>query len=592
MYRSNSSSKWSASKPTLLAAALVGSTLGGCYSDKWIADLAAETEGDTGTSGDCDAGDLQCSEQGVLRCVDGSWAPDRSNIGCDFVAATLPMEDVDGVQVVLGLANAGLRPANVELTVGGTSVGAIQVMPGAAAQLTLPWNAALGDPSSSATVVDGGILVTSDEPVAAFMVNRGDAASRTSDAATLLPRHVWGDEYYALTNPHFVSPLNGDQGSGFWAAVAHDQPVGVMATGGPAASLAPGGGLDANGSGGAGLGPGGALVAVTASSGVDAFACGWNPGANYYGCGRPPVAEPSGSAPLVCAATPAEGTACSGTEAFIGCCGDDGAAYYCDAVDAGAWVREACPPLSDGSDLSGSRVRGDKPFAFFAGHSCTNIPAYEPYCDHLEEQLWPSNKAGRRFPVVAPSFDGVPKSYLLRILALEGPVQLGFMPPLAGAPSSIATTGEYVDIWVAADVVSTADFVVEADGAIMVMQMSLGDDGGFGDPAMLLTPSFEQGMTHMPFFVPGGFNSASVTLVGPPGTTVEVDGSPITLMAPLTANEAYVRAALQPSPNGYHQVRSPVPVVASVFARNASPDPNTTLWYPAGVADPSGPPPN
>jgi hypothetical protein len=572
-------------KPTLpwtLASVFVLS-LAGCYSNAWIGDLLGESE--TEGAGDCVAGDLQCTDDGVEACVDGSWVVDRSNLGCEFMAASLPTNEIGAGQVTIGLTNSGNRSASVTLAVAGVNVGAAQVEPGSAAQLAIPWNPAVGSPSASVNVAGGGVVLTSDQPVAAFLFNRGDAASVTSDASTLLPRHVWGDDYYAVTNPHFVSPFTGEQGAGFWAALS-TEPVALTVAGGPRTQLAAGAGLDVAGNGNVSLGAGGAVVAVTQSSGVAMGSCGWAPASNFYGCGRPPLADPSGALPLACAPTPAVGSACMGQAAFIGCCAPDGTAYYCNTIEMGTWVQESCPPLADGSDLSGARIRGDRPFAAFGGHSCANVPSYKTFCDHLEEQLWPSERAGDRFAVIAPSFDGAAKSYLLRVLAIAGPVDLTFTPPVPQAPNAIAGAGEYVDVWVATDMINPADFILDASGPIEVVQLSFGDEGGLGDPSMLLTPSLDQGRREMAFFVPSGFSTISVTLVGPPGTEVTVDGNTVTLTSPLGPEHAYSRVQVPAKANGYHSVRATNPVTATVFARNASPEPNTTLWYLAGVNEP------
>src|SRR5690606_15913865 len=154
-----------------------------------------------------------------------------------------------------------------------------------------------------------------------------------------------------------------------------------------------------------------------------------------------------------CAFLPMEGNACGGDAEYVGCCASDGAAYYCSDPSSGTWVRELCPPLYDASDLSGSQVTGDRPFAFFSGHACTNVPAYEPYCDHLEEQFWPSDRSGRSFPVIAPSLDGAPNDYMVRVLALEGSVDLSYSPAVAQAPTSIAGAGQFVDIHVSNDII-------------------------------------------------------------------------------------------------------------------------------------------
>ncbi|MEZ4472977.1 MAG: IgGFc-binding protein [bacterium] len=48
-------------------------------------------------------------------------------------------------------------------------------------------------------------------------------------------------------------------------------------------------------------------------------------------------------------------------------------------------------------DLSGAVVESSEPVAVFASHQCARVPGSLGACDHLEEQLFPTDAWGRRF---------------------------------------------------------------------------------------------------------------------------------------------------------------------------------------------------
>ena len=51
-------------------------------------------------------------------------------------------------------------------------------------------------------------------------------------------------------------------------------------------------------------------------------------------------------------------------------------------------------------DLTGSRIVSNKPLSVFAGHECTDVPGGVTACDHLFEQVPPTNTWGRFFFLV------------------------------------------------------------------------------------------------------------------------------------------------------------------------------------------------
>ena len=50
-----------------------------------------------------------------------------------------------------------------------------------------------------------------------------------------------------------------------------------------------------------------------------------------------------------------------------------------------------------GTDLSGTIITSDKPIAVFGGNECANIPTAVAFCDHIVEEIPPTNTWGKSF---------------------------------------------------------------------------------------------------------------------------------------------------------------------------------------------------
>src|SRR5690606_17454525 len=57
---------------------------------------------------------------------------------------------------------------------------------------------------------------------------------------------------------------------------------------------------------------------------------------------------------------------------------------------------------SDGGDLTGTHIRGNRQLTVVAGHECANVPVGISACDHIESQLFPIDTWGTRY--VADTF--------------------------------------------------------------------------------------------------------------------------------------------------------------------------------------------
>lgn len=80
------------------------------------------------------------------------------------------------------------------------------------------------------------------------------------------------------------------------------------------------------------------------------------------------------------------------------------------------------------SEFTGAHVRADKPVAAFSSHPCTYVPAALPACDHLEEQLIPTDTWGDHYVLSPPVRRGESLSEVTywRIVAGQQPVVVRF----------------------------------------------------------------------------------------------------------------------------------------------------------------------
>jgi hypothetical protein len=176
------------------------------------------------------------------------------------------------------------------------------------------------------------------------------------------------------------------------------------------------------------------------------------------------------------------------------------------------------------NDLTGTVVTSDKPVAVFAGTSCLNVPYTRPYCDHVEEQIFPFATWGKSY-VAVPShplrlnnqnFSTNPPPDHFKVVAGCPPSQCptGTLITLSAPPSASAVLapnnclpgtsltsnncrlagGSFVEFQ------SVVPFSLISDQPVAVAQFFPGQgqvtgaasDPEQGDPSMVLLPPSEQ----------------------------------------------------------------------------------------------------
>jgi hypothetical protein len=180
-----------------------------------------------------------------------------------------------------------------------------------------------------------------------------------------------------------------------------------------------------------------------------------------------------------------------------------------------------------GADLTGTTVSASEPVAVFAGVDCTNISLDGSLgaCDHLEEQLFPTNTWGTEVVVSALRDRGRSERYLLRVLATQDGTRVTYTPSWARAPD-VLRRGQFVEFEHGADLLVTATAPVQL---AQYMEGQAATSGATaGDPAMVLEVPTRQYRRDYVFVVPSTYTVSFVQAVAADGATVLLDGRPFT----------------------------------------------------------------
>ncbi len=220
----------------------------------------------------------------------------------------------------------------------------------------------------------------------------------------------------------------------------------------------------------------------------------------------------------------------------------------CTALTGGgSWCRK-------GNDLTGSIITSDKPVALFGGSACLQVPWNRAACDHVEEQIFPFNTWGKNF-VALPShplrlnndtFSTNPPPDHFKIVAgaattltiTPPPAATDVVVPLNCTSGNLQTNtcalagGSFVEFK------STRAFTVTATNPIAVAQFFPGQgtltgaatDPQQGDPSMVLLPPIEQWRSRYTVLASTGLkdNYLGLTIDSSKVQAVRVDGVVVT----------------------------------------------------------------
>jgi len=134
-------------------------------------------------------------------------------------------------------------------------------------------------------------------------------------------------------------------------------------------------------------------------------------------------------------------------------------------------------------DLTGSIITSDKPIAVFGGHDCAFVPSGYAYCNHLVEQLTPTNLWGQHFVAYPIARDAYGDTYRFLGGTDNTHVQVN------GQQVGLINRGEFYEM------VSKTPVQVDADQPILMAEYSSSatfSGRGDVDPTMIVIPPFEQ----------------------------------------------------------------------------------------------------
>ena len=237
---------------------------------------------------------------------------------------------------------------------------------------------------------------------------------------------------------------------------------------------------------------------------------------------------------------------------------------------------------STSGDLTGSLIDSANPVQVISGHYCVNVPDDVTACDHLEESMFPVDTLGTHYVINAPAVTTIPtgKVEIVRVIATSDNTTLTYDPPQAGAPTTIATAGGFIEI-----PSSAASYQITSDQKVLVAQYMEGQDagGGTGDPAMALAVPVEQFRTSYLFHAPVSYDSNYVDVTAPMGASITLDGGAALTLTPIGTSGlglARVQALnLGPGNDGNHNIQGNQAFGITVYGYGQY----TSYWYPGGL---------
>lgn len=208
---------------------------------------------------------------------------------------------------------------------------------------------------------------------------------------------------------------------------------------------------------------------------------------------------------------------------------------------------------SVGQDLTGTRIRADRPVSVFAGAECVVISPAN-FCTHLEEQMFPRAAAGATHVAVrSPPRLGSPPPDRWRVLAFEA-TTLTYDPPQAGAPASLAA-GAF------AEFTSSSSFVMTASQPVLLVQFVAGFSNGDSDSTFVTAiPTDGYSRRSLVSLPDIGYADRYLSITAPAGATVLLDGAPLTGFATIGSWQHVTTLAA----SGRHEVTSEVPIGVQV----------------------------
>lgn len=246
-------------------------------------------------------------------------------------------------------------------------------------------------------------------------------------------------------------------------------------------------------------------------------------------------------------------------------------------------------------DLSGARIRANKPIAVTAGQNCTYLPSFEyPYCDHIEEMLTPVESWGTFYQAVP--FQNRTKGDTYRIFAGEPNAEIFVNGSKVATLSQVGGRSGFG--WLEYREENRRPLEFSSNKRIFVAQYNNSqtyDNAGGSDPFYIVLTPVEQYQNELIYTTPGSdFPLNFVNFIGDSLAIAEAEitragtenwqrlmllGGSLYEFPTRINGKKYIGVNLSISPGAY-RLRSSGPVAGYIYAGNAF----DSYGYPLSVA--------
>lgn len=244
---------------------------------------------------------------------------------------------------------------------------------------------------------------------------------------------------------------------------------------------------------------------------------------------------------------------------------------------------------AEGEDLTGTTVESDQKISVIAGHECGNVPLGITACDHMESQLFPVETWSTQYVADIFSKRSPSQVDIFRIIAGDNDVTVTTSPPVPGYETFKLQRGGWIEF-------SSADpFMVEADGPILVghyltganypgsvdfpeCELQVGKPEPIGDPAFTLAAPVKRFLSEYAVLTPQGYMQDFLNIIAQPGTTITIDGQPVTAPFVAIPGTGYSLATQAVSP-GIHTVEGDAPFGLTAYGYDC----DVSYAYPGGL---------
>ena len=224
------------------------------------------------------------------------------------------------------------------------------------------------------------------------------------------------------------------------------------------------------------------------------------------------------------------------------------------------------------NDVSGTIITSDKPVAVFGGHVCDFVPFQVNSCNHLVEQLWPTQWWGTQFVTMPLATRSNGDTFRL-LASVDGTVV-----NVSGAASVTLNRAKFTE-----QVYDTPHFI-SSNFPIYVMQYSNGqnfDGNTNSDPTMISVPPVSAYDRAFNLAAPvsafaGNYENILVPNAG--RGAVSIDGAPIPAAWYTPVPSGYAAAQISTGP-GFHSLTAPVSFGVIAYGYDSA----DAYGYPAGL---------